>query len=98
MHVEHFPAMQNSQLVTQYGVTVLNGEDINGIKLSFGNLIFHGGIGATLEYRVFSEDSLVNCLSSAGFSNLRKNRDSKLLGVFWEPWSRVWVGVRKNSN
>jgi hypothetical protein len=98
VHVEHFPVMQNSQLVTEYGVTVLNGEDENGIKLSFRNLIFHGGIGATLEYRVFSEESLVNYLSSAGFSNLRKNRDSKLLGVFWEPWSRVWVGIKKNSN
>jgi SAM-dependent methyltransferase len=97
VHVEHFPTMRKSQLVTENGVAVLIGEDANGVKLSFRNLIFHGGIGATLEYRVFSEVSLVNALNSAGFSNLRKNRDQKILGVFWEPWSRVWVGVKVNS-
>jgi hypothetical protein len=98
VHQEHFPVMQESQLVTQNGVTLLIGEDANGKRLSFKNLIFHGGIGATLEFRVFSEVSLVNYLNSAGFSNLHKNRDSKLFGVLWEPWSRVWVGVRKNSD
>jgi len=97
VHVEHFPVLKNSEIVMKNENPILIGEDASGNYLNFKNLIFHGGIGATLEYRVFSERSLVNHLTNAGFSNLHKNRNSKLFGVFWEPWSRVWVGLKSRS-
>ncbi len=93
-HVEHFPAMRKSQLITQNGVTVLIGEGANGVKLSFRNLTFHGGIGATLEYRVFSQSSLEENLRAAGFKRSTSLKNRIFFGVIWEPWSRVWVATK----
>ena len=98
VHVEHFPIMKKSQIVMQNELFVLKGEDASGASLSFKNLIFHGGIGATLEYRVFSKSSLSDHLKAAGFSDLHVNSNSKLFGITWEPWSRVWVAAKRNSN
>jgi hypothetical protein len=97
-HVEHFPVMRNSQIVKRNEQLVLIGEDTSGNSVSFDNLIFHGGIGTTLEYRVFSKSSLIDHLKVAGFGDLLIKRNYKLFGISWEPWSRVWVAVKGNSN
>ncbi len=90
MHVEHFPEMLDTELVSGEEF-VLKGVDRQGNTREFRNLIFHGGAGATLEYRVFSEDSLRQFLLSAGFVSIRIQRNNRVIGSAWEPWSRVWV-------
>lgn len=89
-HVEHFPIMKESQLLLD-GSPRLIGTLEDGEKLEFTDLIFHGGVGSTLEYRVFSFNSLRQHLLDAGFPHIKQNRNWKLLGIVWENWSRVWI-------
>jgi SAM-dependent methyltransferase len=92
-HEEHFPIMTNSELISE-PIPMLKGIDLEGNEREFLELIFHGGAGATLEYRVFSETSLRDNLEKSGFKNIQAQRDLRLIGCFWEPWSRVWVAQR----
>ena len=92
-HIEHFPILIDSSL--SYGDSpLLTGTDQDGKQREFGNLVFHGGAGSTLEYRVFSEDSVRENLLAAGFSEIEKQPNKRLFGIIWEPWSRVWVAQR----
>lgn len=95
MHVEHFPVMQNSKLIFE-PVPVLRGIDLQGNERKFSQLFFHGGAGATLEYRVFSETSLKENLEKAGFIKNQAQGDNRLFGCIWEPWSRVWIAKKPN--
>lgn len=88
VHIEHFPILTDSELVLDEK-PMLRGHDLRGNYLEFQDLVFHGGIGSTLEYRVFSETSLENNLIPY-FKNFRKNKNLRLFGINWEPWSRVW--------
>ena len=90
-HIEHFPVMKKSEVTFQAGVPVLKGERADGQPLEFVNLVFHGGIGATLEYRIFSQASLLKYLTLSGFESHKIIGNHKSLGILWEPWSRVWV-------
>ncbi len=90
-HIEHFPVMKKSEVTIQAGVPVLKGEGADGQSLEFVDLVFHGGIGATLEYRIFSQASLLKYLKLSGFESFKIIRNHKFLGILWEPWSRVWV-------
>jgi hypothetical protein len=58
--------MKNSELINE-PIQMLRGIDLNGNQREFAELIFHGGAGATLEYRVFSETSLRENLENSGF-------------------------------
>ena len=91
IHIEHFPIMKASQISMRQEGPVLEGTDIHGETVEFTKLIFHGGIGATLEYRVFSEDSLKAHLQASGFSGFNPNKNCKMFGIIWESWSRVWI-------
>jgi len=92
-HEEHFPIMTKSELINE-PVQMLRGIDLEGNEREFNDLVFHGGAGATLEYRVFSETSLRNYLEESGFTNIQPQNDKRLIGCIWEPWSRVWVAQR----
>jgi SAM-dependent methyltransferase len=94
-HEEHFPIMQNSELVNE-PVQVLKGIDLAGNRREFFDLVFHGGAGATLEYRVFSEGSVRSNLENSGFININSQVDKRLFGFLWEPWSRVWIAQKPN--
>lgn len=93
LHEEHFPIMKNSELINE-PVQMLRGIDLEGNEREFLELVFHGGAGATLEYRVFSETSLKNYLGESGFKNIKAQSNMRLIGCIWEPWSRVWVAQR----
>jgi hypothetical protein len=90
-HIEHFPEMKNIKLSTREGNPFLEGESINGVQLEFTELTFHGGIGATLEFRIFSHNSLEQFLKTAGFRNIVTQANNLFFGICWEPWSRVWI-------
>ena len=92
-HIEHFPVMVNSSLIVG-DTPILRGTDSEGNQREFGDLVFHGGAGSTLEYRVFSEDSIKENLLASGFVNLEKQGNVRCLGIIWEPWSRVWVAQK----
>lgn len=95
LHLEHFPVMQNSELIIE-PVQVLRGIDLQGNKREFSELLFHGGAGATLEYRVFSETSLKENLEKSGFIKIQAQGDNRFFGCIWEPWSRVWIAQKPN--
>jgi SAM-dependent methyltransferase len=68
---EHYPDLHEYTLATPGGRTVLvNRRRDGGIEV-FENLCFHGGDGSTLEIRVFSEPSLRELLTGAGFDSVR---------------------------
>ena len=95
LHLEHFPVMQNSELINEPS-QLLRGVDLQGKEREFSELFFHGGVGATLEYRIFSETSLKDNLKKQGFVNIQAQGDHRFFGCIWEPWSRVWVAQRPN--
>ncbi len=90
VHVEHFPEMTDTKLLLD-GNPRLIGTTKDGERMEFNDLIFHGGIGATLEYRVFSFHSLRDHILDAGFTKFEVNRNFKVLGISWEKWSRIWI-------
>jgi hypothetical protein len=89
VHLEHFPEMSDAELLLDENPRLI-GTLKDGQRVEFSDLVFHGGVGFTLEYRVFSFNSLNNQLLDAGFTNLKLNRNIKALGISWESWSRVW--------
>ena len=89
-HVEHFPILVESELILGKK-SCLKGIDKFGQRRVFDNLHFHGGSGETLEYRIFSEDSLVEHLLKVGFIAIKPIGNVSFLGFNWEPWSRVWI-------
>ena len=95
-HIEHFPPMKHFEIIFD-GRPRLVGKLIDGENITFDNLTFHGGIGSTLEFRVFSQSSLENYLLEAGFIPLKKTRNYKILGIDWEPWSRTWNATKVQS-
>jgi len=89
-HIEHFPEMSYSRLELDNEPRLI-GTLKDGQRVEFNDLIFHGGVGFTLEYRVFSHHSLSQHLIDAGFVRFKLNRDFKIFGITWEKWSRVWI-------
>jgi hypothetical protein len=92
-HIEHFPVLTESHIDFS-GDPKLIGKTVTGETIEFGDLVFHGGAGSTLEYRVFSEDSLRSNLLSSGFVNIKIQKNHRIFGIAWEPWSRVWIAQK----
>ena len=90
VHIEHFPELLDIELLLDEEPRLV-GTLKNGEQVQFSDLVFHGGVGFTLEYRVFSFHSLRNQLLDAGFYHLKLNRNFKILGISWEKWSRIWI-------
>ncbi len=90
VHIEHFPLMKSYEIDLD-GTPKLTGVLHNGDKVEFNDLVFHGGDGTTLEFRIFSQKSLLDDLLAACFNDVRINKNIKSLGIFWEGWSRVWI-------
>jgi SAM-dependent methyltransferase len=69
--IEHYPELSGSTLAEVDGRTVLVGRSNSGEYRVFDQLKFHGGIGSTLERRVFTLDSIREALAAAGFPIVR---------------------------
>jgi SAM-dependent methyltransferase len=87
--VEHFPELHDYRLIESPEGWLLENRTADGRAQTFTNLVFHGGIGATLEMRQFSLTSLVRDFATAGFSRMRVAGEAFLPhGIHWpEPWS-----------
>ena len=87
--VEHFPELHQYKLTDSEGRQILTNRTREGIVQHFDDLVFHGGEGATLEMRVFSESSLLSGLQHAGFEKVRIHRAPDFHhGIYWnEEWS-----------
>ncbi len=93
VHAEHFPVMTNTKLEMEPSPT-WTGYTPDGKFHSFGDLIFHGGLGSTLEFRMYSEDSFRRHLEDAGFTIIEVLTNDRLHGIVWGPWSRVWLAQK----
>jgi SAM-dependent methyltransferase len=87
--IEHFPELHEYRLTETPEGWRLENRTADGRRQTFGDLVFHGGLGATLEMRQFSRAGLEGEFAAAGFSRMRV-ADEVLLpyGIYWpEPWS-----------
>jgi SAM-dependent methyltransferase len=68
--VEHFPELYEYSMERDSGGYVLRNRTRDGRLQEYRDLHFHGGLGSTVEMRVFGYDDLVRHLHDAGFSHL----------------------------
>lgn len=85
---EHFPDLHQYEILNE-GEPILVNRLPDGSTKTYSNLVFHGGPGATLEMRLFSQQGLVQNLSNAGFVDIRFLReDVPQYGIInRHPWS-----------
>lgn len=87
---EHFPDLYKYELINDHGFNpVLKNITRDGNEQVFNNLVFHGGPGATLEMRVFSQAGLMSELQHAGFGKVKiYSEPCWEFGVYWQDsWS-----------
>jgi hypothetical protein len=81
---EHFPELHDFEIVDTNGTPTLRNTTVDGREQIFVDLVFHGGVGFTLEMRQFSEHSLRAALERAGFRDLHFYADDELAcGIRW---------------
>ena len=67
---EHYPDLHRYSVVDLAGSLVLINRKADGTLEIRDNLVFHGGVGATLEMRLFSQKDLERKLLAAGFQTV----------------------------
>jgi SAM-dependent methyltransferase len=86
---EHFPELHQYELIERDGdLPILKNTTRDGHLQWFDKLVFHGGVGATLEMRVFSQSGLLEELEKAGFGDI--NISSEPCWEFGIYWSQLW--------
>jgi SAM-dependent methyltransferase len=90
---EHYPNLYQYSVIELAGEHVLINRKKDRTLEIHENLVFHGGIGATLEMRLFAQADLVRKLKGAGFSDvvLQMEPVEQFGIVFDGPWSRPLV-------
>jgi SAM-dependent methyltransferase len=86
---EHFPDLSDYTVIEEDGTYRLRNVTAGGVVQEFGDLVFHGGPGSTLEMRVFCETGLLEHLKRAGFDTIAVYRQPDFShGIWWpEPWA-----------
>ena len=83
--VEHFPDLYKYEIAQKGGDYILQNITRDGGKQIYENIVFHGGCGATLEMRVFSEISLLEEFRKACFANVKIYKASDFEhGIYWD--------------
>jgi SAM-dependent methyltransferase len=95
--VERFPGLHEYKIVELNGSPVLINRSADGRLEIRDDLIFHGGVGATLEMRLFSQSGLRQGLCQAGFQNPRFLVEPvPRFGIYFEgSWSLPLVARKK---
>jgi SAM-dependent methyltransferase len=94
---EHYPDLHQYSVIELAGEHVLINRKKDRTLEIHDNLVFHGGIGATLEMRLFAQADLVRKLRGAGFSDvvLQMEPVEQFGIVFDGPWSRPLVARKQ---
>ncbi|MDP9148054.1 MAG: methyltransferase domain-containing protein [Acidobacteriota bacterium] len=94
---EHYPDLYQYSVIELAGEHVLINRKKNRTLEIHDNLVFHGGIGATLEMRLFAQADLVRKLRGAGFSDVVLQVDPvERFGIVFDgPWSRPLVARKQ---
>lgn len=94
--IEHFPELHEFTISRVDGDYQLTNTTRAGVVQNFDRLIFHGGLGATLEMRIFSESDLIRHLARAGFIDIEVYRQPCFEYGIWfsTPWS-LPISARK---
>ena len=95
--IEHFPNLHEYSVTRVGSSYVLVNRTRDGIYEVFDKLNFHGGIGSTLEMRIFGEPDLMRNLAASGFEQVTvKGEDYPRFGIFFqERWSLPILARRK---
>lgn len=98
--VEHFPDLAEYRFEQRDIGVVLVNQRGDGQSKEYGDLVFHGGEGETLEMRVFSLSGLLDELTQAGFCDIQIHADAYVeYGIVWEhPWSLPITARRPRSS
>lgn len=93
---EHFPTLHDYAVVPLAGGSVLVNRRADGAIETFDQLVFHGGGGAALEMRRFTERDLRRTIANAGFESVEIYGTSyPPFGIFLkETWS-LPIAIRK---
>lgn len=83
--IEHFPHLNDYQIVESGGDYILVNARRNGSVEVHRDLSFHGGPGSVLEMRVFGEGDLMAMLRYAGFDEIETLKpDDTASGYLWD--------------
>lgn len=87
--LEHFTQLHDYEVVERDGDHILRNVTEDGVEEIFDQLVFHGGIGSTLEMRLFSESSLLREFEQAGFGRVKIYKTPDFdHGIYWQfDWS-----------
>ena len=98
--VEYFPDLHVHSILELGGEYVLVNRKVDGSLEVHQNLEFHGGLGATLAMRMFSQKGLRRELCAAGFSEvLFQGEEVQEWGIFFEGlWGRPLVARRGDGD
>ena len=98
--IEHFPNLHEYSVTRVGNSYVLVNRTKDGAYEVFDKLNFHGGIGTTLEMRIFGEPDLMKNLSAAGFEQVTiEGEDYPPFGIlFQERWSLPILARKQNAH
>lgn len=87
--IEHFPDLHDYRLLKTNSGWTLENRTADGRMQTYGDLVFHGGPGSTLEMRLFSRAGLEREFAAAGFARMRVAAEPcPEHGIVWpEPWA-----------
>jgi len=81
---EHFPDLYKYEIIKRDEGHILKNITKQGVEQIYNDIVFHGGAGATLEMRCFSEASLMEEFRRAGFENVKIYSASDFEhGIYW---------------
>jgi SAM-dependent methyltransferase len=92
---EHFPELHEWKIVEQDGVQRLHNRTRDGRAQTFDQLVFHGGLGSTLEMRTFSEAGIIAECEKAGLGNIKFYGESiPACGIHWKYKQSLPIVIR----
>ena len=88
--LEHFEDLHEFEVVDFRRSKILINRDAGGKLSAYENLVFHGGLGATLEMRLFCERDILDRLAKAGLEDIVVyDRPDLSVGYYWPPLPRA---------